>query len=79
MITADEFEVWRAHPITQLVIEQAKFLEAEAERQWVSMLTATGAIDQQKLLVTYLDLRARKQAMRSFSDLKIEDIQANVN
>lgn len=75
MITEDEFEVWKFNPITVAMANKAKALVDESERQWVSLLNATGSVDQQKLIITYLDLRARRQALRSFIELKLEEIQ----
>ncbi len=77
MITEDEFEVWKIHPVTVAMAEKAKSLAEESERQWVSLLNATGGVDQQKLIITYLDLRARRQALKSFIELKLEEIQAD--
>jgi hypothetical protein len=77
MITEDEFEVWKIHPVTIAMAAKAKFLVEESERQWVSLLNSTGSVDQQKLIITYLDLRARKQALRSFIELKLEEIQSD--
>jgi hypothetical protein len=77
MITEDEFEVWKVHPVTVAMVEKAKALAKQSERQWVSLLDATGGVDQQKLIITYLDLRARRQALESFIELKLEEIQAD--
>jgi hypothetical protein len=77
MITEDEFEVWKIHPVTLAMANKAKALADESERQWISLLGATGGVDQQKLIITYLDLRARRQALRSFIELKLEEIQEN--
>lgn len=73
-LTKDDFSVWEIHPVTKAVIQRAKFLVEDSKRQWNSLLDATGMVDQQKLLVTYLDLRARKQALQSLVDLTFEDI-----
>lgn len=77
MITEDEFEIWKIHPVTVAMIERAKSLVSHSERQWISLLDATGGIDQQKLIITYLDLRARRQALESFIELKLEEIQTD--
>ena len=77
MITEDEFEIWKIHPVTEAMAARAKALVGESERQWIALLGATGAVDAQKLMITYLDLRARRQALTSFIELKLEEIQAD--
>lgn len=73
-ITKDEFEIWLINPVTDAVFSRAEALIEESKRQWLSLLSATGAVDQPKLLVTYLDLRARKQALESLLEITPKDL-----
>jgi hypothetical protein len=73
-ITKDEFEIWLINPVTDAILARAEALIEESKRQWLSLLSATGSVDQPKLLVTYLDLRARKQALESLIEIKPEDL-----
>ena len=73
-ITKDEFEIWLITPVTDAVFSRAEALVEESKRQWLSLLSATGAVDQPKLLVTYLDLRARKQALESLLEITPKDL-----
>jgi hypothetical protein len=73
-ITKDEFEIWLINPVTDAILARAEALVEESKRQWLSLLSATGSVDQPKLLVTYLDLRARKQALESLIEIKPEDL-----
>lgn len=74
MISEDDFEAWKAHPVTRAVFAELTHLAEENKQRWLQLSWEGGEADP----VTLADLRARAQAITdvvtmSADDLKSED------
>ena len=69
-IEAEDFEQWRAHPVTEAVTRALVMLAERNRARWIELSWGSGQADQ--LILT--DLRARAEVALDLSELTVEEL-----
>lgn len=75
MIDKEDFEQWRAHPITEAVNRALVKLAERNKAKWISVSWDGGQTDP----VILADLRARAEIAQDLSELTIEEFNEALN
>lgn len=75
MIDKEDFEQWRAHPITEAVNRALVKLAERNKAKWISVSWDTGQSDP----VVLAELKARAETARDLSELTIEELNEALN
>lgn len=67
----EDFEMWRAHPVTEIVLSVFAKLGEMAKQKWVAESWDKGNTDP----VMLADLRARTEVIDDFHKLSFEDME----
>lgn len=70
-ISKDDFDAWRANPITQAVFAWAQDHAAKAKERWDAASWEGGEADP----VLLSELRTRAEVAQDFTDVELSDIQ----
>lgn len=69
-IDPDDWEQWRAHPVTELVNKALQKLAEQNKRKWMEISWDGGEADPLKLI----ELRSRAQAAQDLSELTLDEL-----
>jgi hypothetical protein len=75
MIDKEDFEQWRAHPITEAVNRALVKLAERNKAKWISVSWDGDQVDP----VARADLRARYEAAKDLSELTIDELNEVLN
>lgn len=67
----EDFEQWRANPVTEIVLAVFAKLGEQAKQKWIEESWGKGNVDP----LVLADLRARSEVIEDFHDLKYEDME----
>ena len=70
MIEAEDFEQWRAHPVTEAVNRALVMLAERNKLKWLELSWGGGQADQSILI----ELRARAESALDLSELTVEEL-----
>ena len=70
MIEAEDFEQWRAHPVTEAVNRALVMLAERNKLKWLELSWGGGQSDP----FTLADLRARAEGALDLSELTVEEL-----
>lgn len=71
-ITREEFESWRANPVTEAVFAALAQLAEEAKRKWLTLSWEGGQADP----LVLADLRARAEIISDVRDVTFEELES---
>lgn len=69
-IEAEDFEQWRAHPVTEAVTRALVKLAERNKEQWMEISWGGGTADQS----TLIELKARAEMCQDLSELTVDEL-----
>jgi len=70
MIDREDYEVWRAHPVTEAVVRALQMLAEANKQKWIEMSWEGGQSDQSALI----ELRTRYETAMDLAELTVEEL-----
>lgn len=70
MIDPEDFEQWRAHPVTEAMTRAMRNIAEHNKVQWIQASWGGGVADQAKLV----DLRARAEVHNDLAEMTVEEL-----
>ena len=74
-IEAEDFEQWRAHPVTEAVTRALVMLAERNKARWIELSWGSGQADP----LILADLRARAEVALDLSELTVEELNEALN
>ena len=75
MIDVEDFELWRAHPVTEAVVRALRKLADRNKQKWMEISWDGGGSDPLQLA----DLRARAESALDLAELTVEELNEALN
>jgi hypothetical protein len=75
MIEKDDFEAWRAHPITEAVSKALVLLAERNKQKWIDASWGGGIADP----LVLADLKARAEMAQDLSELTFEELEQTLD